>query len=236
MIRSTARTVHLPDGRGERLEWYRFFVHNRSVIGSLFTLVHLPFMLSFLSLALIGAAAGGMVDIVVLILSLVVVASLLYGEHMLDETTMVGKPWNTVLGDGELVGIAAALFILSLIIASYASLHYETWLPMAGVIAGVLFSILYGLEVKGFHSVGFGGIGMGAVAPFSYLAQTMMLGRAWEPLVAVVLLVFGCCYGYVLLSLYESTKTHDHHFFWRTLAFHFVSIYALAAVTVAMAA
>ena len=41
-------------GVDRKLGWYRHLVHNRSVPGSLFTLLHLPFMLAFLSLALLG--------------------------------------------------------------------------------------------------------------------------------------------------------------------------------------
>jgi hypothetical protein len=201
------------------------------LLGSLFTLVHLPFMLSFLSLVIIGAAAGGTIDAVALVLSLAVVGLLLYAEHMLDETTRVGKPWNTVLGDSELVAFAAGLFVASLVISVFASFRYGTEVPLVGVVVGILFTVLYGLEVKGFHTTGFGGIGIGAVMPFSYLAQTVMLGENWDPIVVMLLLVFGSCYGYVLLSLYENTKTGDHRFSWRMLGFHFLTIYSLAAAS-----
>lgn len=232
MYHCRPRVVHLPDGRGQRLEWYSIFVYNRSVAGSLFTLVHVPFMVAFLSMTIIGAEAAGAVDVTVLGLSLAVVAMLLYAEHLLDETTRVGKPWNTVLGDGALFALASLLFLASLIAAAYAMLRYGTGLPVVGVVAGILFTTLYGLEVKGFHTTGFGGVGMGAVAPFSYLAQTLMLGLGWSPVTAVLLLVFGSSYGYVLLSVYESTKGPEYHAAWRLLFFVFIIIYALAAFSI----
>lgn len=226
-----SRIVHLPGGRGQRLGWYRVFVHNRTVAGSLFTLVHLPFMLAFLSLTVIGAAAGGNADLVVLGLSLAVVAMLLYAEHMLDETTRVGKPWNTVLGDNALFALAVVLFAGSLIVAAYAGLRYGTPVPVIGVAVGILFTVLYGLEIGGFHTSGFGGVGMGATVPFSYLAQTMMLGREWDPLAAALLFIFGSCYGYVLLSVYENTKTLENGISWRLLLFLFLLVYSLAAAS-----
>lgn len=226
-----SRIVHLPGGRGQRLGWYRVFVHNRTVAGSLFTLVHLPFMLAFLSLTVIGAAAGGNADLVVLGLSLAVVAMLLYAEHMLDETTRVGKPWNTVLGDNALFALAVVLFAASLIVAAYAGLRYGTPVPVIGVAVGILFTVLYGLEIGGFHTSGFGGVGMGATVPFSYLAQTMMLGREWDPLATALLFIFGSCYGYVLLSVYENTKTPENGMSWRLLLFLFLLVYSLAAAS-----
>ncbi|MDW5563556.1 MAG: hypothetical protein SA339_10055 [Methanomassiliicoccus sp.] len=224
-----ARARDLPSGRWERLGWYRSFVHNRSVGGSLFTLVHLPFMLAFLSLTIVGAAAEGKMDRTVLFLSLAVVAVLLYAEHMLDDTTRVGKPWGTVFGDRVLLTIAASLFAASLFIALYASLRYGSALPLVGVGIGIVLTILYGLEVGGFHTVAFGGMGMGAVTPLSYLAQALSFGSGGNLVTALVLFIFGSCYGFVLLSLYESTKVGDCHLMWRLLAVHFVTIYALAA-------
>lgn len=231
---SQARVAYLPDGREERLGWYGVLVHNRTAAGSLFTLLHLPFMLAFLSLVIIGAMASEAVDGTILALSLAVVALLLYGEHMLDDTQRVGKPWNTVFGDGTLFAMAAALFALSLVIALYASLRYGTGVPVIGVMAGIALTVLYGLEVRGFHSLLFGGIGMGAVTPFSYLAQAIISGSGWSVLTALLLFAFGSCYGYVLLALYESTKTPAHQLFWRLLSLQFLMVYALAAASWAM--
>lgn len=53
-----------------QLAWYRYLVHNNSIPGSLFTLIHLPFMLAFLSLVVIGVAVFQAVDHTVLVLSL----------------------------------------------------------------------------------------------------------------------------------------------------------------------
>jgi hypothetical protein len=230
------RTVHLPGGREERLGWYRFFVYNRSVAGSMLTLVHLPFMLSFLSLTIIGAMAGKRLDGNVLILSLAVVAMLLYAEHMLDDTRRVGKPWNTVLSDRALLTVAAVLFIASMMLALYASLRYGTEIPLIGVMIGIMFTILYGLEVRGFHTIAFGGIGMGAVTPFSYIAQAMAAGTGWSVAVALLLFAFGSCYGYVLLALYENTKTGEHSLSWKLLGVQFLMVYALAAASLVMRA
>ncbi len=228
---SRSRTVGPLGGREERLGWYSLFVHNGSVAGSLFTLIHLPFMLAFLSLTIVGAMASERVDGTVLILSLAVVALLLYAEHMLDDTLGVGKPWNTVFSDRTLLTMAAALFIIAILIGLYASLRFGSEVPIIGVMAGIVLCTLYGLEVKGFHTMMFGGLGMGAVMPFSYIAQAMVTGTDWNPLAAVLLLISGSCFGYVLLALYENTKTGDHNLSWKLLAVQFLMVYAAAAVS-----
>jgi len=62
-----------------------------------------------------------------------------------------------------------------------------------------------------------------------------MLGRPWDPLAALLLFVLGSCYGYVLLSLYESTKAEHHRFFWRLLGVHFLTVYVLALLLLLLA-
>ncbi|MBI0583190.1 MAG: hypothetical protein ISF22_03080 [Methanomassiliicoccus sp.] len=231
-FRTVARP--LPGGRGERLEWYVPFVQNSTVVGSLFTLVHVPFMLAFLSVTVIGAMAAGTPDATVLALSLAVVGLLLYAEHMLDDTTAVGKPWNTVLGDRSLFALAGGLYVLAAAIGAWASIRYSSVVPGVGVGAGIVFTALYGLEVWKFHAVEFGAVGMGAIPAFSYLAQSAAAGESGGWLVAVALFVFGTLYCLVMLSLYEHTKTGDHATMWRLLGYHFLMIYALATAAIAL--
>lgn len=213
-----------------QLDWYGALVHNRSVAGSLVTLLHLPFMAAFLAFVAIGAFVSPFMDGGILLLSLLAVALMLYGEHMLDDTTMVGKPWGTVFGDQTLVAMAMFLFALAAGIGLFVSTSYSNALPFAGVMVGILFSVLYGLEVWKFHTVEFGALGMGAIPAFSYLAQTMVAGTAPDYWLALLLLLFGITYAYVLLALYENTKTDERGFSWKVLGYHFVTIYALAAV------
>jgi hypothetical protein len=216
--------------RGRQLEWYRFFVHNRSAAGSLFTLLHVPFMLSFLAMVFIGLLPVDQVDVPVLLMSLAAVALLIYGEHLLDDTTRVGKPWATVLKDRTLFAVASIAFLGALSLGVYASWRYGTVLPTIGIVLGIGFSVLYGLEVWRFHSMAFGAIGMGAVAGFSYLAQALATSAPLDLLMALLLVLAGTGLAYVLLELYEHTKTSEYRFAWRALAVHFATIYALAAL------
>jgi hypothetical protein len=209
------------------LGWYRYLVHNRSVGGSLFTLLHLPFMLSFLSLVLLGTLTVRNVDLSVLLLALGAVAAMLYGEHMLDDTTRVGKPWRTVFGDRTLVLFGLALYAVAIIIGAYASMRFGTVLPVAGVALGILFCTLYGLEMWRFHQVWFGALGMGAIAAFSYLAQTVITGQAVDGPMVLVLLGTGFAFSYVLLGLYEYTKNDGSAVVWRLLGGQFVLSYIL---------
>jgi hypothetical protein len=209
------------------LGWYRHLVHNRSVPGSLFTLLHLPFMLAFLSLALLGTFTVMKVDLTVLLLSLAAVASMLYGEHMLDDTTGVGKPWKTVFSDRTLTGFGVGLYILAFAIGAYASYHFATLLPIVGVSLGIVFCTLYGLEKWKFHQVWFGALGMGAIATFSYLAQTVITGQAADASVAMLLLGAGFAYSYVLLGLYEHTKRDGSKVIWNMLGGQFALSYIL---------
>lgn len=216
--------------QGRKLEWYGVLVHNQSVVGSLFTLLHLPFLFAFLSMVLIGTIAGGAIDLTVLLLSLMVVALLLYGEHMLDDTTLVGKPWGTVFSDQALFSMAVVLFVVAGGIGLIASIWLKSPLPFLGVLIGVLFSTLYGLEVWKFHTVGFGAVGMGIIPAFSYLAQSITTGfRASIPIIAL-LTILGCTYTYVMLSLYEHTKTDSFHESWKLLGYHLITVYALSAL------
>ncbi len=214
-------------GIDRNLGWYRHLVHNRSVPGSLFTLLHLPFMLSFLSLVLLGTFSLGRVDDVVLLLSLAAVAAMLYGEHMLDDTTDVGKPWGTVLRDRTLIAMGVGMYIIAILIGMYASYHFGTLLPLAGIGLGIGFCTLYGLEIWNFHRVWFGALGMGAIAMFSYLAQATITGQVLDPPVAFMLLGVGFAFSYVLLGLYEHTKTDDSGVIWNILGGQFMLSYIL---------
>ncbi len=215
-----------------QLGWYVHLVHNQTVLGSLATLVHLPFMLAFLSFVLIGALVVPGTNITVLVLSLAVVALLLYAEHMLDDMERVGKPWSTVFGDRRLAEFATILFALSGVIGAYASIAFGTLIPFLGMLAGIMFCILYGLEVWEFHRMEFGGLGMGAICTFSYLAQALVAGSPVEPWTAILLFATGFVLGYLMLWLYEHTKTKEHQTAWRLLGYHLVLIYALAGVMI----
>jgi hypothetical protein len=217
---------------GRHLEWYWPLVHNRTRLGSLFTLIHLPFMMAFLGMAVVGTFALGAINWTVLYLSLGAVGLTLYGEHLLDDTIRVGKPWNTVFSDRALGIMAGMAFTGALALGVYGSLYLASPIPVIGVTIGIIFSIVYGLEIWRFHSIAFGGLGLGAVAPFSYIAQTLALGNAWDPLLAGLLLLFGSTFGYVLLSLYETTKTDNYILAWKLLGLHFLTVYALAILTI----
>jgi hypothetical protein len=214
-------------GIDRELGWYRYLVHNKSVAGSLFTLLHLPFMLSFLSLVLLGTFTVKEVDHTVLYLSLAAVALMLYGEHMLDDTTRVGKPWRTVFGDRTLETLGVTLFIAALAIGAYASYHFGNILPMTGVGLGIIFCSLYGLELWKFHQVWFGALGMGAIAMFSYLAQVLITGQMVDMTVGLALLGVGFTFSFVLLGLYEHTKDDGSTFVWRILGAQFALSYLL---------
>jgi len=218
---------------GRELGWYVHLVHNRSVVGSLATLVHVPFMLAFLSVVVFGAFSSSTLDPVVLGLSLLVVGLLLYGEHMLDDMVRVGKPWRTVFSDRALASLATTMFVAAVLVGLTASLYYSTPLPFVGVVAGVFFCSLYGLEVWKFHEVAFGAIGYGAIPPVAYLAQSAVTGSAVsDPIIPLLLLAVGTLLGYVMLELYERTKTEKHHLMWSLLAIHLVVIYSIAGVIV----
>jgi hypothetical protein len=216
-----------PMGVDRELGWYRHLVHNRSIGGSLFTLLHLPFMLAFLSLVLLGTLTVRRVDNDVLLLALGAVAAMLYGEHMLDDTTRVGKPWRTVFSDRTLIALGLLLYAAAILIAAYASIRFGTVLPLAGVALGILFCTLYGLEMWIFHQVWFGALGMGAIAAFSYLAQTIITGQAVDVPLALMLLGTGFAFSYVLLGLYEHTKTDGGPVIWKLLGGQFALSYLL---------
>ncbi len=215
------------------LDWYRHLVHNQTIPGSLFTLLHIPFMLSFLSLVLLGTFTIKGLDHDVLWLSLAAVALMLYGEHMLDDTTRVGKPWRTVFSDRSLVILGVSMYIIAALIGAYASYHFGSILPLAGVVMGIMFCTLYGLEVWIFHQVWFGALGMGAIATFSYLAQATITGQALDVLVAFLLLGAGFSFSYVLLGLYEHSKTDESSVIWNILAGQFALSY-MAGLTVVL--
>jgi hypothetical protein len=219
-------------GIERKLGWYRYLVHNRSVPGSLFTLLHLPFMLSFLSLVLLGTFTIKGLDQTVLWLSLAAVASMLYGEHMLDDTTRVGKPWRTVFSDRTLVIIGLSMYIIAISIATFASLHFGTILPLAGVGLGVVFCTLYVLEVWIFHQVWFGALGMGAIAILSYLAQATITGQSLDIPVALILLAAGFAFSYVLLGLYEHSKIDGSPMIWNILGGQFVLSYIVGLAVI----
>lgn len=212
-----------------QLEWYRYLVHNNNIPGSLFTLIHLPFMLAFLSLVVIGAAAFQAVDRTVLVLSLAVVFLLLYGEHMLDDTTRAGKPWKTAFGDITLAVAGVSLFALALLIGIYASNALGSPFPGVAVGTGILFCALYSLELWNFHTVEFGALGMAIVPVSSYLTQALAANQEANSVIVISLGIFGFGYGYVMLALYEHTKTQEYKIAWRLLGLHFVLIYALVS-------
>lgn len=211
-----------------QLEWYKYLVYNKSTVGSLFTLIHLPFMLAFLSLVIIGTSAFRAVDNAVLGLSLAVVSLLLYGEHMFDDTTRAGKPWKTVFGDAALISAGCFAFILALLTGIYANRMLGSLFPGMAVGIGILFCTLYGLEFRRFHTIGFGALGMATIPVSSYLAQALALGLEANLIVITGLGVFGFGYGYVMLALYEHTKTQEYQISWKLLGLQLILIYALA--------
>jgi hypothetical protein len=215
------------------LGWYQHLVRNTTVLGSLATLVHVPFMASFLAVVLIGAFSAPALDPLVLALSLMVVGLLLYGEHMLDDMTRVGKPWKTIFSDRALASLATLMFSIAALVGAFASVSYGSPIPLVGVLVGIGFCVLYGLEIWRFHEMVFGAFGFGAIPAFSYLAQNAVAGNGRpDLLVAGLLLAFGFVLGYLMLLLYERTKTASHQLMWRLLAGHFVVIYSIAGVVV----
>jgi hypothetical protein len=220
-------------GGGRELGWYSYLVHNRTALGSLATLVHAPFMIAFLSAVTIGALSATALNPVVLGLSLLVVALLLYGEHMLDDLTRFGKPWGTVFSDRALASMASVMFLAAGLVGLAASFIYTSPIPFIGVVIGVAFCCLYGLEIWRFHEIVFGALGFAAIPAFSYLAQNAVVGTgAPDLLIAGSLLAVGFALGYVMLFLYECTKTASHRVMWRLLAGHFALIYAIVGVMV----
>lgn len=211
-----------------QLGWYKYLVYNKGTFGSLFTLMHLPFMLAFLSLVIIGTAALRVVDHMILGLSLAIVFLLLYGEHMLDDTTKAGKPWKTVFSDTALVSAGSFMFMLALLTGIHAGRILGSLFPGAAVGTGILFCTLYGLEFQSFHTTGFGALGMAAIPVSSYYAQVLALGLEASPVILIGLGVFGFGYGYVMLALYEHTKTQEYKIAWKLLGLQLILIYALA--------
>ena len=127
----------------------------------------------------------------------------------------------------EFINVESEFAALSVAIGAYASNHFGTLLPLAGVSLGIVFCTLYGLEKWKFHQVWFGALGMGAIAMFSYLAQTVITGQAPDAAVALMLLGAGFAYSYVLLGLYEHTKRDGSTVIWRILGGQFVLSYIL---------
>ena len=216
----------------EELEWYRYFVHNKSIHGSLFTLIHLPFMMAFLSLVVIGIIPLQAADNTVLVLSLVVVFLLLYGEHFIDDMFRVGKPWGTVFSDRTLISIAMILFLIAGAIGIYADALLDSALPYLAVLTGVVFCVLYGYEIWKFHTTEFGALGMSAIPMASYTAQVIAAGGSVNLVTAALLGIFGFTYGYVMLALYEETKTFKYKIMWKLLGVHFMMIYGLAGILI----
>lgn len=213
----------------EQLGWYRYLVHNNTAAGSLFTLLHLPFMASFVSWVALGALPLGVFDAPVMAISMAAVATVLYGEHMIDDTTMVGKPWDTVFNDRTLLWSAAGLFVAGALLSVWSSLIIGSAVPLIGISAGISFSILYGMEVWRFHAVWFGAVGMGAIPPFSYLAQAIALGHSASPAIIAVLFVLGSTSGYIMLGTYERTRMESG--LWKELAIIFLIFYSLGILS-----
>jgi hypothetical protein len=209
-----------------QLEWFRYFVHPGTVIGSFFTLIGTPFMLAFLCLVIIGAVPVGQVNVTVLSLMVLAVGVMLYGEHMLDDSTISGKPWNTVLSDRVLLSMAALLFLIGLCIGVYLECITGSDLPAAFIFMGIIYCIVYGLDL--YHTVSFGAMGMGLIPAASYVAQVVSTDAVFHVLPIACLFIFGYTYGYVMLALYQHSKTENYKIAWRLLGVHFIMIYALA--------
>lgn len=211
------------------LEWFRYFVHTDTVIGSFFTLIGTPFMLAFLSLVIIGAMPAGQVNLLVLGAMVLAVGIMLYGEHMLDDTTISGKPWNTVLSDKVLLTLAILLFVAAMGIGAYLKSITGSDLPAAFIFIGMIYCFAYGFNL--YHTVGFGAMGMGMIPVASYSAQIVSTGSLIYNIHLIqiaFLFVFGYTYGYVMLALYQHSKTENYKIAWKLLGVHFIMIYALA--------
>lgn len=212
------------------LEWFKYFVHTNTVIGSFFTLIGTPFMLAFLSLVIIGAMPAGQVNLPVLGVMMLAVGIMLYGEHMLDDSTLAGKPWNTVFNDRVLLTLACVLFIIAMGIGAYLKSITGSDLPAAFIFIGMIYCIVYGFNL--YHTINFGAMGMGMIPVASYAAQIVSTGSLIYNihLVQIIgLFIFGYCYGYVMLALYQHSKTENYKIAWKLLGVHFIMIYALAA-------
>jgi len=212
------------------LEWFKYFVHPDTVIGSLFTLIGTPFMLAFLSLVIIGAMPAGQVNLTILGLMMLAVGMMLYGEHMLDDSTISGKPWNTVLSDRVLLTLTSILFVTALSIGYILQDITGSALPAAFIFIGMISCIVYGLEL--YHTVNFGAMGMGVIPVASYMTQVVSTGSLIYPvhiMPAIGLFIFGYTYGYVMLALYQHSKTENYKIAWKLLGLHFIMIYSLAA-------
>ena len=212
------------------LEWFRYFVHTKTVIGSLFTLIGTPFMLAFLSLVIIGAMPAGQVNLPVLGAMMLAVGIMLYGEHMIDDTTISGKPWNTVLNDRVLLTLATLLFVAAMGIGAYLKSITGADLPAAFIFIGMVYCIVYGFNL--FHTVGFGAMGMGMIPVASYATQVVATGSLIYNvhLIQIIgLFTFGYTYSYVMLALYQHSKTENFKIAWKLLGVHFIMIYSLAA-------
>lgn len=214
------------------LEWFRYFVHPSTVVGSLFTLIGTPFMLAFLSLVIIGAMPVGQVNIPVLGAMVLVVGLLLYAEHMMDDTTLAGKPWNTVLGDRALLTLASVLFVTAVGVGAYLESITGSDIPMAFIFIGMIFCIVYGFNL--YHTVSMGAMGMGLIPIASYATQVVSTGAELNILYVIGLAIFGFAYGCVMLALYQFSKTENYKIAWKLLGIHFIMIYALAAVCLFM--
>lgn len=209
------------------LKWYKHLVFNRTVLGSLFTLLHLPFLFAFLSLAIIGAFLSDIVNLSILYVSLCIVFLLLWGEHMLDDTTVVGKPWETVFNDAALFRMAAICFVAAIIVGGYGCVVVDHIMPVVIVGIGCIFCSFYGLEIWKFHSLLFGSLAIGLIAVAALYLQTLSFHAIMLPIG-----IFGFSYGYIMLSLYEHTKTIKYEFAWKTLGLCFIMIYALGFVMI----
>lgn len=209
------------------LEWFRYFIYPNSVIGSLFTLIGTPFMLAFLSLVIIGAMPAGQVNLPVLGAMVLAVGMMLYGEHMLDDSTIAGKPWNTVLSDRVLLTMACFLFVSAMGVGAYLKSITGSDLPAVFIFLGLIFCIAYGFNLV--HTVGVGALGMGLIPVASYISQVIPNITISHSLIAICLFFFGYSYGYVMLGLYQHSKTESYKIAWKLLGVHFIMIYTLAA-------
>lgn len=208
------------------LSWYRFFVHNQTYLGSCITLLHLPFLLMFWSLVILGTWTLQLA-IPKLLLCLSMVFFLVYAEHCLDDCTYVGKPWQTRFNDTDLKIMAGLCYLWAFIICL---LLHNLWALM-GCSLGSIISVLYVHEAHigkfSCHSVGFGALGMGGVSMFSYLVFGGTNIVIWLSLGLV-----GFCLGYIVNDTYRLTKKAGRGFvvlaLWQLLGIIFLLTYSLA--------
>lgn len=115
------------------------------------TLLHPPYTLWHLSYVVVGAGLAPRLEGVRLAWTLAAFALALgVAAHALDE--LEGRPLRTGIGDGTLVGLAAAALAGAVAIGAGAALAWTAWLAPL-VLIGAFLAIAYNLELFGgrFH-------------------------------------------------------------------------------------